>query len=251
MSAAHSIYPAPPAVPPGTILWEETVKAGAHWSGILRRGLTLRLTDPAGGANASMLLYAAANPLERYNMADTLKAQHTAFLTKGHVCYSDMGRILCSITSDTCGWHDTVCGVSNAALVQERYGSAGYQQYRNDFHRNGYDSFLNELGKHGLGSRDVVPNLNFFSKVAATESGALIFKRGHSNPGNYVDLRFEMPTLVVLSTCQHPLDPNPRYEPRPVQLTALQSAPVAADDECRLHCPENQRGFINTERLFL
>jgi urea carboxylase-associated protein 2 len=236
---------------PGTVLWEETVKAGAHWSGVLRRGLNLRLTDPAGGANASVLLYAAANPLERYNMADTLKAQHTAFLTRGHVCYSDMGRILCSITADTCGWHDTICGVSNAALVQERYGTATYQQRRNEFHRNGYDSFLNELGKYGLGSRDVVPNLNFFSKVTAAESGALTFRRGHSKAGNFVELRFEMPTLMVLSTCQHPLDPNPQYEPRPVHLTALQAPPVAADDECRRHCPENQRGFINTERLFL
>jgi uncharacterized protein len=251
MSAAYSIHSPVPAPAPGTVLWDETVKAGAHWSAVLRRGLTLRLADPLGGAAAAVLLYAAANPLERYNMADTLKAQHTAFLTKGHVCYSDMGRILCSITADTCGWHDTVCGVSNAALVQERYGSATYQQYRNDFHRNGYDSFLNELGKHGLGSRDVMPNLNFFSKVTAAESGALTFVRGHSNPGNYVDLRFEMPTLVVLSTCQHPLDPNPRYEPRPVQLTALQAAPVAPDDVCRALCPENQRGFINTERLFL
>jgi hypothetical protein len=60
-----------------------------------------------------------------------------------------------------------------------------------------------------------------------------------------------MPSLLILSTCQHPLDPNPRYEPRPVHLTALQAAPVAADDECRQHCPENHRGFVNTERLFL
>jgi len=50
--------------------------------------------------------------LKRYNMADTLKAQHTAYLTAGCVCYSDMGRILCSITADSCGWHDTICGLS-------------------------------------------------------------------------------------------------------------------------------------------
>jgi uncharacterized protein len=251
MTAAYSIHSPVSSAAPGTVLWEETVKAGAHWSGILRRGLTLRLTDPEGGANAAALLYAAANPLERYNMADTLKAQHTAFLTKGHVCYSDMGRILCSITADTCGWHDTVCGVSNAGLVQQRYGTATYQQHRNEFHRNGYDSFLNELGKYGLGARDVMPNLNFFSKVTAAESGELTFRRGHSRAGNFVDLRFEMPTLMILSTCQHPLDPNPKCEPRPIHLTALQTAPVAADDVCRVHCPENGRGFINTERLFL
>jgi urea carboxylase-associated protein 2 len=251
MIAAHSLHSSTSAVAAGTVLWEETVKAGAHWSGILRRGLTLRLTDTTGGVNAAVLLYAAANPLERYNMADTLKAQHTAFLTRGHVCYSDMGRILCSITADTCGWHDTLCGTSNAAHVKQRFGTATYQSHRNDFHRNGYDSFLNELGKFELGPRDIMPNLNFFSKVTAAESGTLAFQSGHSKPGSHVDLRFEMPTLMILSTCQHPLDPSARYEPRPIQLTALQSAPVPIDDECRQHCPENQRGFINTERLFL
>jgi uncharacterized protein len=236
---------------PGSVLWSEKVQAGAHWSGTLRRGLTLRLEDLEGGANAAVLLYSANNPLERYNMADTLKAQHTAFLTRGTVCYSDMGRILCSVTADTCGWHDTLCGVSNAALVRERYGTATYQDHRNDYYRNGYDSFLNELGKYGLGSRDVMANINFFSKVTADVNGMLEFQSGHSGPGKVVELRFEMPTLMILSTCQHPLDPDPGYAPRPVMLTAMQSAVVAADDECRNSCPENQRGFINTERLFL
>lgn len=238
------------SLPAGSVLWEETVPAGAHWSGIIRRGVTLRLTDTAGGANVSMLLYSFDNPLERYNMPDTLKAQHTAFLTRGHVCYSDMGRILCSITADTCGWHDTLGGVSNAALVEERYGKASYQEVRNAFHRNGQDSLLNELGKYGLGLRDLVPNLNFFSKVTADDEGGLDFHPGFSPPGSHVDLRFEMRCLVVLSTCQHPLDPEPLYRPRPVLLTALQAAPVGQDDECRVHCPENGRGFTNTERLF-
>lgn len=241
----------PSSAPPGTLLWEERVPAGAHWSGVLRRGLTLRLTDVEGGASAAVLLYSFANPLERYNMADTLKAQHTAFLTRGNACYSDMGRILCSITADTCGWHDTFCGVSNAALVRERYGVARYQEHRNDDYKNGYDSFLKELGKYGLGARDVMANLNFFSKVTADGSGQLRFVAGHSRAGNFIDLRFEMQTLMILSTCQHPLDPEPRYRPRCIHLTAMESGPVAADDECRTRCPENGRGFANTERIFL
>jgi len=235
--------------PPGTLLWEETVEPGAHWSGVIRRGITLRLTDIEGEGNVSLLLHSFDNPVERYNMADTLKAQHTAYLTRGHVCYSDMGRILCSIVEDTCGWHDTLCGVSNAALVAERFGQARYQENHNACFRNGQDSLLNELGKYGLGLRDLVPNINFFSKVTADEEGGLRFHPGFSRPGTHVDLRFEMRCLVVLSTCQHPLDPAAVYRPRPVRLTALQAAPVAADDACRMHCPENERGFINTERF--
>jgi uncharacterized protein len=232
------------------MLWEEHLQSGAHWSGVARRGTTLRLTDVEGGANVSALFYNYDERLERYNMADTLKAQHTAYLTRGYVCYSDMGRVLCSITEDTCGWHDTFCGVSNAAMVAARFGKTSFQSHRNDYYKNGYDSLLNEIAKYGLGKRDLVSNVNFFSKVTADESGDLRFHANHSKPGSYVDLRFEMTTLVAFSTCQHPLDPTLDYGPRPVHLAAYASAPVAADDLCRTRCAENLRGFRNTEVLY-
>jgi uncharacterized protein len=232
------------------LLWEELLQSGAHWSGVARRGVTLRITDLDGGANVAALFYHYEEKLERYNMADTLKAQHTAFLTKGNVCYSDMGRVLCSITEDTCGWHDTFCGVSNAAMVAARFGKTSFQEQRNDYYKNGYDSLLNELGKYGLGKRDLVPNVNFFSKVTTDDVGDLRFHVNHSKPGSYVDLRFEMNTLVVLSTCQHPLDPSLDYTPRPVSVSAFATAPAAQDDICRTKCPENTRGFRNTEMLY-
>ena len=232
------------------LLWEERLHSGAHWSGVARRGVKLRLTDVEGGANVAALFYNYEEKLERYNMADTLKAQHTAFLTKGNACYSDMGRILCSITEDTCGWHDTFCGVSNAAMVAARFGKTRFEEQRNDYYKNGYDSLLNELGKYGLGKRDLVPNINFFSKVTTDDVGDLRFHLQHSKAGSYVDLRFEMNTLVVLSTCQHPLDPSLDYQPKPVRVSAFATAPAAADDVCRLKCPENARGFRNTEMLY-
>ncbi len=231
-------------------LWEETLPGGAHGSFVMKRGSALRITDIEGDANLSTLLYSQEEPLERYNMADTLKAQHTAHLTCGFVCYSDMGRVLASIIEDSCGWHDTISGMSNAALVEKKYGAATYQQQRNDMHRNARDSMLIELGKFGLGKRDIVPNLNFFSKVSADEAGDLHFHTHHSRAGDYVELRFEMNVLVVVSTCQHPLDPNPQYAPKPVLLQSWQCGTPGTNDYCRNHRPENMRGFYNTELLF-
>src|SRR5689334_21351230 len=149
------------------LLFEEDVPGGAMWSHALRRHQALRLIDVEGGANVAMLLFNRDHLLERYNMPDTLKAQHTAFVTRGHVLYSDMGRVLCSIVADGCGWHDTIGGLSDAALVRQKYGEKRYQEQRNAFHRNARDELLTELGKWGLGARDLVPNLNLFSKVTA------------------------------------------------------------------------------------
>jgi urea carboxylase-associated protein 2 len=224
-----------------------TLRGGQAWSGRLRRNQHLVLTDVEGRACVSALFYNARDPLERYNMADTLKAQFTAFLTTGRVLYSDMGRVLCSVVADGCGWHDTITGVGDAAANEARFGAGGYQKLRNERHRNARDNLLVELGKHGLGKRDLVANLNFFVRVGVGEDGSLAWVSGNSHPGAAVDLRFEMDTLVVLSNTPHPLDPALAYRPPTIDLIVADGPAAPQDDRCRLSRPENGRGFALTE----
>ncbi|UJP05100.1 MAG: urea carboxylase-associated family protein [Nitrosomonas sp.] len=231
-----------------TLIWKQTVPGGCHWSGIIRRNTTLRLTDVDGGANAAALFYNQEEKLERYNMADTLKSQHTFRLTQGHACHSDMGRIFCCITADTAGWHDTVCGLSDAGSIRQKYGVARYQEHRNQMFRSGLDGILIELGKWGLGIRDVVSNINFFSKVTADDSGALSYHAKHGKAGDYVELSFTMNTLVVLSAAPHPLDPGPEYRPGAIEL-ALFDTPPQAIREC-LRIAENSRALQNTQHFY-
>jgi urea carboxylase-associated protein 2 len=233
------------------LLWEERLRGDSHWSGVLRRGVTLRLTALEDNANVAALFYNHEQLSERYNMADTLKAQHTAFLTAGCVCYSDMGRVLCSITSDTVGWHDTITGLSHHAQVAARWGATRYQEQRNARFGNGHDAMLSELAKQGLDARDLVPNINFFTKVSVDAAGALHWHAGHCRAGGAVELRFEMDTLAVLYAGPHPLDTAPHFAPRAVQLAARYTGPAPTLDACRDRCPENQRGFRNTEMMFL
>ena len=232
------------------ILFEESLPAGGMWSHVLKRGTALRITDIEGGGNAGVLLYNADNYTERYNMPDTLKAQHVARITTGHVLYSDMGRILCSITGDTYGGHDPLGGCSNAVTLNKRYGQRSYQEHRNNCIKNGHDSFLLEIAKYGMDERDLIPNLNFFGSVAVHEDGSMHYS-SNAKPGAYVVLRAEMNTLVVLNSCPHPLDSSSDYSPRPLLLSILRAAPAEKDDPCRSFCPENGRGFTLTERYFM
>jgi hypothetical protein len=162
-----------------------------------------------------------------------------------------MGRLFASITADTVGWHDTVCGASDARLVLEKYGEKTFQAARNNFHRNGRECFLIELAKWGLGERDLVPNLNWFSKVVSDDDGKLSFVSGHSKAGDHIDLRFDMDTLVVMNTCQHPLDPDPVYHPRRVKLEVFNPPPPALDDPSFTVRPENARAHRNTDDFYL
>ena len=232
------------------LLFESSLPGGGMWSWVLRRHTTLRITDVEGGANVGLMAYNAAQPLDRLNLPDTLKAQYTAKLTHGNVLMSDMGHALLSITADSVGWHDPIGGHGNASLLERKYGSTTYQKQLNAWHRNAHDNFLIELGKHGLGKRDLVANVNFFSRLDVDDEGRMHFHPANSKPGDSVELRAEMDVLLILNTCLHPLDPNPVYAPKPVRLELLKSPPPGADDFCRNWRGENQRAFILTERLF-
>jgi len=242
MTAALSLRPT---------LYEELLPAGGHTSFVLKRGQLLRITDLEGDANVSLLLLNATEKSERLNLPDSLKCQHTAKLTAGHCLYSDMGRVLAAITADTCGWHDSFGGVLNAVEVEEKYGAGRYQELRNGFFRNGVDNLLVEMGKWDLNLQDLLMNLNLFSKVTVDSQGCFHFEAENSKAGNYIELYAPMDTLVVLTALQHPMDPNPEYAPKPVQLSWHKIESDGISVLCRTSRAENDRGFHNTERQYL
>lgn len=227
-------------------LFSKTIPAGGKWSGQISRGKQIIFTAMEEGANVSLLLYNANDPSERYNMPDTLKAQHTAHLTKGNVLMSDNGRILASITEDSLGWHDTISGYTSRALTNQKYGITTYQKQRNDYYRSGEENFAVELFRNGLTSRDLTPVVNLFSKVYCDDQGNLHYVSEHCKKGDTVTLRTEMDVFLVLSNTPNPLNPASSYPSVPVQLTIDDSEPIQEMDICLNHRPENRRAFENT-----
>lgn len=221
-----------------------TLTPGAHWSLTVRRGMQMKLTDLEGGANVGMLFYNPVLLSEKYNAPDTLKCQHTFKLTRGHCLYSDMGRIFASITDDSFGWHDTLCGNSHSGHIRSRWGERNYQEQRNEWLQNGFDAFLVELTKYRLKKQDLAANLNLFSEVSTDAEGHLRLSR-QSQAGDNITLRFEMDTLVVMHTCPHPLSAAQDYPRKPIQVHLEKSKPVSSDDYCLNLCDENRRGFQN------
>jgi urea carboxylase-associated protein 2 len=238
-------------IPTDKICYETVVSGGWNFSKIIRRGRTVRITDLEGGGNVSALFYNADNYTERYNMGDTLKIQHISSLFETACIYSDMGRVLMSVTESTCDWHDVICGVTYREDILKRFGVKSYQEAHNDFYRNGFDSLTVELAKYGMTKRDFTNVVNFFSKTLIDDAGDMTFVENYSPAGSYVDLRAEMDTLLVLDTGMHPLNPSTEYLRKPVKITLFKSDPAGPDDPCRLMCPENERGFTNSETYYL
>lgn len=224
--------------------YETHISAGSHWSLIIRRGIQMQITDIAGGSNIGMMFYNPTLFSEKYNAPDTLKCQHTFKLTKGHCLYSDMGRIFCSITEDSFGWHESICGNSHASHVAKQWGKRDYQSDHNAWKQNGNDSFLVELAKYGMDKKSMVANINWFSQVSADSDGNLALTQ-RSKAGDSLTLRFEMDTLIVLHSCPHPLNSDTNYPEGKIHFNISKAPPVLEDDYCLNFCPENQRGFTN------
>ena len=136
----------PAGISSDDLLWEETIAGGGYASRAVARGTRLRLIDLAGDACASLLLFNAATPTERLNIADTVKVQWDAYPSAGSLLLSDMGRVLASIEQDDAGTHDAFCGASSEASNQRHYGDG-----RNSgTHPNARDRLLLGAGVHGL-----------------------------------------------------------------------------------------------------
>ncbi|MBW4578737.1 MAG: urea carboxylase-associated family protein [Tildeniella nuda ZEHNDER 1965/U140] len=228
----------PHSINPALVAWDEVIPGGAYWSRVIKHGTTLRLIAPEGSRGVALLCHNADNAIERYNAADTAKIQFNAFLKKGMLLYSDMGRVLFSITEDTAGLNDTLGGCSNLT-TNAKYGDGDY--------KNSRDNFLLALIKRNLGKKDIMPNLNLFTRIAVDPDGNLSWAEKTAQPGDFIDLRAEMNVLAVLSNCPHPLDPSSTYDAKPIRAIVWNAPASTADDPIRTGNPEAVRGFQNTD----
>jgi len=242
---ASSAQP-PAGVAAGDLVWEETVAPGGYAAKQLARGTRLRLTDLYGDACASMLIFNAERPIERLNVADTVKVQWNAYLGAGRLVLSDMGRVLFSILEDTSNGHDAFCGASNQTSNARRFGDGD----NHGAHPNARDRLGLALAKFGLGRKDIHPCINWFKPVKIAPDGAVNLNAGPHSAGAQVTLRAEMDVIVALANCPHVLDARSDYVVTPLRLTAWRGAPAAADDALRNATPEGLRAFLNAEDYY-
>jgi uncharacterized protein len=258
-SMAGTVVPSMPTVPASaardlplgvaaaSVLWDETLGAGAYAARRLPRGARLRVESLEGDACAGFCVWNAADPVERLNVADTVKVQWNAYLGAGSLLLSRMGRSLMAILEDTSRHHDTFCGTTTEAANARRYGSGG----AHGPHPNGRDRFAVAIAKHGLGRRDLPANVSFFAGVRADLDGKLSLTRRDPVPGEHVLLRADLDVLVAVVNVPHPLDDRPGYFATRLRVTAWEGAPAGADDPIRLSTPERERAYENVDEYLL
>ena len=231
----------PPGVDPAALTWGETVAGGGYTHKVLARGTRLRLVDVDGDACAHLLLFNADQPWERLNVADTVKVQWNAYLGESVALLSDQGRVLATIVEDESGKHDALCGTSTVDGNTERYGDGSPQGPS----PAGLPLFTLAAAKNGLGPRDLPPSLSLFQGVRIGPDGGLEFT-GSAGAGSAVELRIEIPSVVLIVNVPHPADPRPDYTVSNLEVIAWRDRPTTPDCPEWTHTPEAQRAFENT-----
>lgn len=194
----------------GPLVFEHEIPARQPWSGIIRKGQTLRIIDSEGQQAVDTLFYRADDFAERYSAQDTLQAQGAAYITTGTKLMSNEGNVMLTVTADTCGRHDTSAGACSCESNIVRFGE------HTKFEHACRENFLIEVSRHGMGKRDIVPNINFFMNVPIAPSGDLVIDDGISAPGSYVEMVAEMDVLCVISNCPQINNPCNGFNPTPV-----------------------------------
>lgn len=231
----------PPSVTPRSVVWDETVAGGGYAHRNLARGTSVRITDLDGDACANLVLFNAGDPWERLNVADTVKVQWQAYLGAGALLLSDQGRVLASITDDTSGVHDALCGASTRLHNELRYGDGSPQGPS----PSARALFVLAAAKHGLAPRDLPPSIALFKGAQVAPDGALTFLPG-AGPGSYVTLKAELPLVLAVANTPHVLDPRPDYTVGRLRITAWRGAPTAPHEARWSATPERERAFQNT-----
>jgi urea carboxylase-associated protein 2 len=193
-----------------------------------------------------MLIFNAERPIERLNVADTIKVQWNAYLQAGRLLLSDMGRTLMSVLADDAQTHDPFCGPSSERTNARAYGdgaNCGAQP-------NARDRLLLGAARFGLGRKDVHPCINWFKGVRVSPDGTTMLQAGPFPSGRVLLLRAEMNVIVVLANCPHVLDARAGYFVTPVRISAWRGPITPEDDPIRNATPESQRAYLNVEEYF-
>jgi uncharacterized protein len=239
---ASSHRPVPDGLDPLQLVWAERIAPGGYAHRVLAPGTTVRFSDVEADSCAHVLLFRADQTWERLCVADTVKVQWQAYSSTGQLLLSDQGRVLASVTADSSGRHDSICGTTTAEGNSARYGSGSPEGSS----PAGRELFTLGAAKHGLSPRDLPPSLSFFKGVRVEPvSGQLSWLGGSGHPAT-IELKAEMPLLVLVANTAHPLDPRPQWHTTALEVLAWSGSPTGPHDDLWSSTPERTRAFLNT-----
>jgi urea carboxylase-associated protein 1 len=192
------------------VLFREVIEPGGRWSRRMETGERLRIIDLEGQQAVDFLCFSPELPMDRLNIPNTVKLNKSLYITKGCKIYSDRAKLMFSIVSDSCGFHDTLAGCCSNEIDLVRYGVVKTRSCR--------ANFIAELAKWSMSPSEIVSNINFFMRVPFSEDGSVVIAASISKAGDHVELQAEAPVIAMLSNCPQEHNPAAGFRPTPIEV---------------------------------
>lgn len=174
---------------------------------VLKRGATLRITDPFGEQVSDVYAVAADDPAHTLSSGRSIDYAGRIWLTEGDLLYSNRSRPMLRIGRDTVGRHDfllTPCSQETFDLLYPEVDG---------YHPSCFENLCKALAPFGVAPANIGTTFNAFMNVVVSPQGTIDIGPPLSKPGSYIELHAEMDLVVGLTACSAEMSNNGTLKP--------------------------------------
>jgi uncharacterized protein YcgI (DUF1989 family) len=170
-------------------------------------GSTVRFTDVEGQQCADLIAFDLDDLNHRLSPFSTVSSIGRIYVSEGDTLVSERFEPMLTITADSVGTHDILCGSCSPGMNRARNGGLGAGK------RTCHVNFVEELRRYGVAPEDIPYSLNIFMNYPIGPDGRMDYATCKSQAGDTIDLRAERDLLVVVSNCPQELTPLNGFNP--------------------------------------
>lgn len=185
----------------GTATRSHTVVGGTGWASEVAAGSLVRIVDVEGKQVGDLVLVRADDPTDRLSVGNTRKMANSIFVSTGAVLWSTTYRELARIEADTVGRHDLIASACTPYDYPIRFGDRGVG------HRACLANLRDALASWGIEEPGIPDPMNVFMNEVVNPDGTTEVLEPLSKPGDHLDLRILMDSILALSACPQDLTP--------------------------------------------
>ena len=191
-------------------LIDRIIPAKEFYSLELRRGQTLRVIDIEGKQVADLVALNALDKNEKLSCVYSNILNGTWKLTRGHTLYSNLTNPVFRITADSVGLHYSGGGFCTEEM--------NYTRFKEHDTPNCADNLTRAFRSYGIQRWDFDFDccFNIFMNLTYQPDGSIQLEEPLSKPGDYIDLRAELDSIVAISNCPQDKNPCNAFNPSPI-----------------------------------
>lgn len=202
----HDIQRGPVRIPP---------QSGVAFK--LRRGETLRVTDPHGEQVADLFAFKDGDLACSLSSGRSIDYASKIYLSTGDVLYANDSQRMFTIGRDMVGRHDFLLTPCSQEMFEILYHHHGH-------HPSCFENLYTSLARFGVKPEQIGTTFNIFMKVDVDLDGKVRVDVPKSRPGDCVELLAEMDLICALTSCSAEQSNNGTFKPIDYEILPAASA---------------------------